>query len=244
MTDAPTPQPARRPGFDDLLGDLFGLNVAGLRSVWTLFAAPRRYFDAARLPDWGHAFTPSVRLWLSLTALTVLLRFLWAQEDGRIAESYAGIWFDFREGLDMESARALGAATLNWILIVTPFVGLLTLSAVSLLFPLWGKGVKGTERVRFGFATIIPGAVLAIPLLPLFPHLTSMDPRVAWLIVLGPSLVFDVSTAARGAFAGQPIAARIAKALVFACVVGPAAYVSSYITQFIAFAIVGYSNPA
>ncbi|PHR92137.1 MAG: hypothetical protein COA69_09010 [Robiginitomaculum sp.] len=64
-------------GFDDFLEDLFGLNIRGLKTLWTSFANPKAYFQACSSPNWHDKFTPSFRLWFTLSALTVFLQFFW-----------------------------------------------------------------------------------------------------------------------------------------------------------------------
>ena len=39
-------------GSDEFFYDIFGINIKGLKSAWTLIRRPAEYFDAARLPDW------------------------------------------------------------------------------------------------------------------------------------------------------------------------------------------------
>ena len=54
---------SRKVGGDDLIEDMFGLNLRGLKTLWVMFASPRKGYEAARSPDWmDRSYTPSIRL--------------------------------------------------------------------------------------------------------------------------------------------------------------------------------------
>jgi len=79
---------AQRVGSDEFFYDIFGVNIKGLKSIWTLLRRPAEYFDAARLPDWGGEHWPSIRIWLGLMGILVALQFLWASESSEMTAMF------------------------------------------------------------------------------------------------------------------------------------------------------------
>lgn len=152
---------------DDLAGDLFSLNIRGLRSIAILWARPSAYFDAADDAEWKDSYTPSVRLWLSLIALSSLLQVIWLSPTSPIVMAYAD---GFREaGLALPETLtfpALGEEAAVLIFTAFPIVQLLTFLFILPLFRVWGRETTFSLRVRYGFATMIPSASLMMIILP------------------------------------------------------------------------------
>ena len=135
-------------GLDDLLEDLFGMNIRSFKTIGVLFASPRRYFTAAKTPSWMDKYTPSTRLWLGLMAILIALQFFWASPDAALmsnlantlntafsgAASKAGSSADFAN-FDMAS-ELQKAMKLNYL--IYPFVFVFAFSVFAWLYRAWG----------------------------------------------------------------------------------------------------------
>ncbi len=154
-------------GMDDLAGDVFSLNIRGLKSISTLWSSPKTYFEAARDHDWQGHFTPSVRLWLSIVALASLLQFIWVGSGSPLVEAYIQ---GFRDAGAVSaggtSVEELGEIAAVWIFGIFPIVQLLIFLFLLPLIPLWGKGTTFSLRVRYGFAMMVPSASVMILIMP------------------------------------------------------------------------------
>ncbi len=191
-------------GVDDLAGDIFNLNIRGLKSITALWRSPKTYFQAARRTDWSGRFTPSVRLWLSIIALTSLLQFIWIGSGSPLVEAYTQGFRDAGVVVAGETTvEELSEIAAVWIFGIFPIVQLVLFLFLLPLFPLWGKGTTFSLRVRYGFAMMVPSASLMVFILPsmaLFP------PGVMSSFGLGIGLMaflVDAQTAYRGGFGGS-----------------------------------------
>ncbi|WP_300555614.1 hypothetical protein [Maricaulis sp.] len=186
---------------DDLAEDTFGLNLRGLKSMATIWLAPRRYFSAAETPDWGGRYTPSIRLWLSLIALASLLQFVWIGSNTPLVDAYAE---GFRNAgvVPGEGQRyqELGEAAALWIYAIAPAMQLAGFLLLLPLFGFWGQPTTYSQRVRNSFAVMIPSATVLVAGLPALSLLSSSQlGNVGYLIGL-VTLLLDAATGFRGTF--------------------------------------------
>lgn len=243
MGERPTREStANRLGFDELLLDIFGLNIRGLRTVGATIATPRRYFDAARDGDWHGRYTPSIRVWFSIITVMMLLRFIWAGDgsaimNGTIAQ-FEAMQLTFADDHSAESAARVYVGMQS---VATPFVMLALYTLLAMAYPFWGPGVSLALRVRFGFATVIPSNALSLVLT--FP-LGFVSDRLFVLLIAGTlagALILDTLTATRGAFADRDFGDGLARGLGFAILVLGIALIASFLLQ-IAVAVVMFHN--
>jgi len=208
--------------FDDLAGDLFSLNIRGLRSIAALWAQPARYFEAAEQTDWQDQYTPSVRLWLSLIALSSLLQVISLSADSPIVLAYADGFQDAGLALPPElTFQAIGEEATVWIFTAFPIVQLLTFLLILPLFNLWGGETTFSLRVRYGFAMMVPSASLMLIIMP-GAKLVGMPAE--WAIIFGAmvgliAFLVDALTVHRGARAGSGPTSRLVRSALIAAVV-------------------------
>jgi hypothetical protein len=198
---------------DDLAEDVFGLNVRGIRSIGTIWVNPAAYFMAAREKSWSGRFTPSIRLWLSLIALTSLLQFIWIGGDTPLVSAYAE---GFRsagltppEGMNFEQ---LGQHTALWIYAIAPIIQLTLFLLVLGFFPFWGEKTTYGMRIRNIFAVMIPSATLLALFLPSMALIPSTHLAAFGYIIGIVTFALDGSTAYRAAFPSQTLLGRIWRA--------------------------------
>jgi len=206
-------------GIDDLAGDLFSLNIRGMRSIGTLLADPARYFDAADDADWQDSYTPSVRLWLSLIALSSLLQVISLSSDSPIVLAYADGFRDAGLVLPRElSFQMLGEEATVWIFTAFPIVQLLTFLLILPHLKLWGRETTFSLRVRYGFAMMIPSATVMLFIMP-GAKLVGMPPE--WVVLFGAmvgliAFLVDAVTVHRGARAGTSQFGRLVRSVLIA----------------------------
>ena len=162
----------RPAGWDALLNDLFGLNVRALRSLTASLASPARLFEAARDPDWLGRYTPSIRLVFTLIAVTVFLRFVWADEGSGLyqatREQFAALEDTF-SGYDLD---ALTRDYLNIYLIAFPTAYFFVHALFALMLRVWGKGTPLAVRIRLYFVALLPGLLLGVSMTVLMATLS------------------------------------------------------------------------
>lgn len=183
MTETSSKQPslandltgAPRVGSDEFFYDIFGINIKGLKSIWTLFRRPVEYFEAARLPDWGGEHWPSIRIWLGIMGLLVALQFVWASESSEMtamfqtlatipADSFndaarnKGVTIDL-SALDRQS---LGKQAFKRWVFIYPFFFIAAMCALAFIFRAWKPAVSFVIRLRYIFAIIIPASVFGV----------------------------------------------------------------------------------
>jgi len=78
-------------GFDNLLEDIFGLNIRALKTIGVMFRKPVDYFKAARTPEWEDKYTPSFRVWFGIMAILVALNFIYNNDKSAMTAAYQGM---------------------------------------------------------------------------------------------------------------------------------------------------------
>ena len=205
---------------DALAEDLFGLNLRGLRSVRVLWVRPKRYFSAAKTLDWNDTYTPSIRLWLSFFALYSLLQVWWIGENVGMISAYAAGFAKpgllLPEGMTYED---VGKETVLWVFGLVPVLHIVSMVALSLVYPFWGEPTTTALRQRYLFATIVPSASL----MPVFMTIMLFVPG-DWLVGYGVviamvSFLIHFQTGYRGAYAGVSGLSKVWRAGLLAAIV-------------------------
>lgn len=205
---------------DALAEDLFGLNVRGLRSVRTLWARPKRYFAAARSLDWNGTYTPSIRLYLSFFALYSLLKVWWIGGNAGMVGAYAA---GFAEaGVVVPPGKTMddiGKEAVLWIFGLVPILQIVTMVALSLIYPFWGERTSAALRQRYFFAVIVPSASL-MPIFMTMMLFVPGDGLTAYALGLAAvTFAIDTQTGYRGAFAARRPSGRAWRAALLAAIV-------------------------
>lgn len=219
-------------GFDDLVEDTFGLNLKGVQSILVLFRKPQAYFEAALDPDWLKTYTPSIRLWFSVTAVIFFFNFLWADTDASTIQ--AMITSLDESGMELPAGVTSETAALTlarWWFGFLPFTTMAFYLVLGYLWPWWGRPLTATLRIRNVFATVVPGTVLT-----LFTTLGMAWLPASWFLpyyVLVILMVFavDSATAWRGLFTGLSGWARHGRALLLGGATALAALTASFVAQ-------------
>ena len=187
---------------DALAEDLFGLNIRGLRTLYVLWVHPRRYFDAARNPDWQNAYTPSIRLWLSFFALFSALKLWWIGGNDGMIDAYAAGFAEGRVPLpDGMTYKDVGTEAMLWVFGLWPVLQIISTVLLSLVYPFWGERTSIALRQRYFFAVLVPSASL-MPIfltIMLFVPGNMLDEYGLVLAVLAILIAFQ--TGYRGGFA-------------------------------------------
>lgn len=164
-----------RIGFDNLLEDLFGMNIRGFKTIWVLVTRPKLYFIAAKTPDWQERYTPSFRVWFAIIALTAALAWVWAGPDSPMFNIYREGLLPMVEGANKSLAPQglmIEAGSFNvdqaardvirWTNIFLPVTYFMTLGVIAFLFRSFGERLPYIVRLRYVFAIIIPGSLLGL----------------------------------------------------------------------------------
>ncbi|WP_203291921.1 hypothetical protein [Maricaulis parjimensis] len=188
-------------GVDDLAEDVFGLNIRGLRSIGVIWIRPAVYFSAAQDAGWDGRFTPSIRLWLSLIALTSLFQFIWIGSDTPLVAAYAE---GFRnaglvppEGMTLQQ---LGERAALWIYALAPMVQLALFLLVLGFFPFWGERATYSLALRRVFGVMIPSATLLVLFLPALALVPSSQVAMIGYVIGAVTFLLDALTGYRAAF--------------------------------------------
>ncbi len=228
MRDKINPNPIdEKPDFDSLLSDLFGLNVRGAKTLWDLFARPKRVFESARVFDWHSTYTPTIRLAFSILTVFSLLSFFWASENGVL---YQTLLAQFSDALaDDPNAppidEMIGAMFAGYNF-TYPFAYMLVhMLAASILF-VWGKGTPLVARIRLYFGVASLGIALATLSVFAMPFL---NPNLV-LISSGVGVLFNLAAygvvyarGMRGEFSSFGLISRAVLIAVFIAIVDFAA---------------------
>ncbi|KCZ54428.1 hypothetical protein HY29_14310 [Hyphomonas beringensis] len=219
MSDFHAPKPdqtdsSRQPDLDDMMEDVFGLNIRAGKTVWDLFRRPAKVFSAARTPDWMNgAYTPSFRVYFSLIAILFLFKFFWASDNSMMQIAFETTAEGLREldtRLDLDD-MVDDMMEKNWL--IYPFAVGFWYTLTALLMRIWGKGTPTITRIRLFFAAIIPSTTL----LTIMMITTAKLPFSLMMIIASGSLLvaflFDSLTTWRGLKSVHTKGARLWRAL-------------------------------
>lgn len=223
---------ADRVGSDEFFYDIFGVNIKGLKSIWTIFTRPTDYFAAAQRPDWGSEHWPSIRIWFGIMGILIALQFLWASESSEMTAMFQmlamvladslrdtvaadGITLDV-SALDREQ---LGKEAFKRWIFIYPFFFLIAMCALAFIFRAWRPAVGFVIRLRYIFAIIIPGSVFGLFTTLAMVNLSGQAYVVISFLTLPVMVMLYAITAFRGPFHKFAIGERLGLSLVVALLI-------------------------
>lgn len=222
MEKSETLQPrASRLGFDNLLEDIFGLNIRALKTIWTTFSNPKSYFMAADDPDWMDRYTPSFRVWFGLLALYTVLRFIYGAEDSPMVEMYSSMYEEAAASqpnaeIKLDPVKA-AQEMLKWTFVFFPFALIPFYALLAWIFKPFETETSFVLRFRYIFATVLPSTFLVLlsTFLMLLPLTTE---QFTLITIVSVSIIFVVDwiTGYRGTFARTDGKNRAGLSMVFA----------------------------
>ncbi|MAP95928.1 MAG: hypothetical protein CMK07_13345 [Ponticaulis sp.] len=215
------PDDHKKPGFDALIEDVFGLNLRGLKTIWALIRNPSDVFDAARHEHWQNRFTPSIRLYFSLIALTVFFQFIWAGPHSYMRDAFREQFIliqDLPNFGRFDVDRATDLAIDAYLLISPIIVGAFMLLTACCLF-IWGKGTGFVTRIRLFFAAMVPFTVVNFFFTIATTHASPDKGILIAAIAFTTMLIVNMVTAYRGLKTVHTGSARFWKSLLYSVVV-------------------------
>lgn len=246
-------------GIDDLVEDLFGINIRGLNTIWILIRRPWLYFEAAKTPKWQNLYTPSLRVWFAVFAIGTFFQFIWIGGNTPMFLLYVEVMKDLAEGanaylaengkmIDMnvfdpnETAKIL----VKYSHLFQPFGYLICMFIVAALFHSWGERLSFVVRLRYVFAIIIPGSILGF----VFAITTIKTPAEIFQYVnLGGLFLMAISyfiIAYFGPFRGMETGVRLGRSFGITTLILIAVSIASFIGVSLAFIptmIIGFPEP-
>ncbi|MEM9740775.1 MAG: hypothetical protein AAF829_13010 [Pseudomonadota bacterium] len=203
-------------GWDEMVEDVMGVNLRGLRTIWMAIRDPKRLFTAARSSDWqGRQFGPSLRVFLFILAVILFFQFIWADPQSQVAEAFREVVGTLDE-IDPEFGDEKTVLEgIEVYVVVYPLILVILSFLFSLLVRIWGNGTPLLARVRLYFAAVIPSAFLGIfstLILAAVPLDQSTGPTLAALVIGG---VVDALTTFRGLAPMYAFVSRLWRALLF-----------------------------
>ena len=246
-------------GIDDLVEDLFGINLRGLSTIWILIRRPWLYFEAAKTPKWQDRYTPSLRVWFAVFAIGTFFQFVWIGGNSPLFLQYVEVMKDLAEGanasfaengemIDMnvfdpnETAKIL----VKYSQLFLPLGYLICMFIVAALFHSWGERLSFVVRLRYVFAIIIPGSILGF----VFAIATIRTPAEIFQYVnLGGVLLMTISysiVAYFGPFRGMETGVRLGRSFGITTLILIAVLIASFISISLAFIptlIIGFPEP-
>ncbi|MGJ8559703.1 MAG: hypothetical protein ACSHX3_05665 [Litorimonas sp.] len=230
----------------DLMEDILGFGARTFRSIQATFMSPRRYFEAAKQPDWGGIFSPSVRIYLGLIAISAVFRFAFTGENGVMTTLYEQQFIQMFDQIEIDQGRRpeitekeMAMNVLRYYFPLTPFIALPLFMVVGFMFRSFGEPLNAVVRIRYVFACMIPATLtmtvfsLSMALLP-----STLTERLS-LVGLGLTLILVYITAYRGAFSAEMTsrAAKFGRAIGLSALILVAMMLASIIALMVAIII-------
>jgi hypothetical protein len=191
-------------GIGDLFEDGFGFGSKTAKTIKDAVLRPRRYFLAAQTKDWN-GFTPSIRVYVTLLALSSYFRYLYIGEGQLMTELYVGQFEQVVATLSEQDARwsvvdprALTNSVLDRLFLYTPFATFALYTIFGLLWRAYAEPLNAAVRVRYIYALLIPANLLL--LLAIFP-MTLLPSAYAGFVSFG-SLILTAGVVAITAYLG------------------------------------------
>jgi len=235
-------------GRDELLYDLIGINLMGLKSLGTLIKNPVDYFNAALSPDWEGRHWPSMRMWFGLMTIMIGLQFIWASESSEMTAMFRGLASSITEGVNQgaasknevvdfsgfDVAEAGKKMFKNWIFIY-PFFFVAFMCLLGFIFRGWERKLPYVARIRFIFAIIVPGTLIGLFSTFMFIPLKGTAYMIASVVsIILIFLVYWV-TAYRGAYAHCEMGTRIGMSIVISLLIIVTLTLAQFTSMMIAF---------
>jgi len=213
-------------GFDNLLEDIFGLNIRALKTIGVLFRKPFDYFTAARTPEWEDKYTPSFRVWFGILALLVAMNFIYNNDGSAMTEAYEGMMSQLATQMEQTQNTAnekLGKSSdiieidINqaakdmgkWVMVYYPFAYIPFMALAGVILRFWGRPLTYVTRLRYLFAVVIPSTTFMF--ISTFLVLLISIEHIAWVTAMMflIIIVLDFITSYRGPFKKMPKLKRI-----------------------------------
>lgn len=237
--------PVTKIGFEEFLEDVFGLNIRSAKTIWMSFKKPSRYFDAARTPDWEQKYTPSLRLWLGLTALMVALQFIWARPDGTFMSAMReGLVGGLKSGMESGSKQKMDLTnfdfdavfldTIQLNTLLYPFIFIFFMSLLAFLYRAWGQKLPFVVRQRYIFAIIVPATVFGLFTTLLMTFASTEVFKVISLLQVGVIIGLYFITAYRGPYAGMEPGEKFGRSIVLSITITITLLIAQMISLMIA----------
>lgn len=230
-------------GLDDLLEDLFGMNIRSFKTIWILFFSPQQYFIAAKTPSWMNKYTPSTRLWLGLMAILIALQFFWASPDAAFMSNLANTFNTAFSGAALKAGSTADFANFNMTAelqkamklnyLIYPFVFVFAFSVFAWLYRAWGEVLSFTVRLRFVFAVIVPASVIGLATTLVTPLLSTAQLTLFSIVQTIVILGIYFLTAFRGAYGHMDRGEAFGRSIVLATCI----FITLTIAQLISYGI-------
>lgn len=150
-------------GWNELVEDLVGVNLRGLRTLAAAFTTPAKLFTAARSRDWqGVFFSPSVRVYIFLIAVVVFFQFIWADASSPSVQGMREQLESLAEVDPRLDDPELVERVMDLFAVVFPIASLLLTLLASLLVRIWGAGTPLLVRIRLYFVAILPSTLFQL----------------------------------------------------------------------------------
>ncbi len=159
-------------GWGEFLEDIFGFNLRSFKSIWALFKNPADYFRAARSPHWLDKYTPSLRIILGLTAISIALQFLWTRPNSQVLEA---MHTSLRNGFEIGAGAGGKPIDLSQVDLRENLITMLEFSSkiqtpifiilmglLAWAYRAWGEKLPYIVRLRYLFALWIPPFIVSV----------------------------------------------------------------------------------
>jgi len=223
-TDKTVNEPDLKIGLEEFLEDVFGLNIRSAITIWFLFKNPSIYFQAAKTKDWQQRFTPSLRLWLGLMTIMVALQFIWARPDGSLMQHMkeamksglnTGIQSTSEKSVNLDNfdfdAAIIAMMKLNTL--IYPFIFVIAMSLLALIYRAWGTRLSYVVRQRYIFAIIVPATVIGLISTILMTFVSREIYMVISIVQTLAILAIYFLTAYRGPYAHMDVGEKVGRSI-------------------------------
>lgn len=204
MTEQPSFRDVK---FADLIEDILGFGARTFHSLKASIISPRDYYAAGKIPDWTGKFSPSVRVYLGLIAVSAVFRFLYAGEDGVMTELYTNQFVQIFDQIEAQkgvrptiSESEMAMTTLRYYFPIAPFVALPLYMIVGLMFQSFGERLNAVVRIRHVFVSVIPATLFMTVLTIAFAFLPNSIIGIISASSMVVAMIMIGITAYRGAF--------------------------------------------
>ena len=213
-------------GFDNLLEDIFGLNIRALKTIGIMFRKPVDYFKAARTPEWEDKYTPSFRVWFGIMAILVALNFIYNNDKSAMTAAYQGMVEQLATQFEHDHNAAnvkngqppdiidvdIDKAAIDmgkWAMVYYPFAYIPFMALAGIFVRFWGRSLTYVTRLRYLFAVTIPG--VAFMFVSTFLVLVVSARYFLWLTAVMFLIIvaLDFITSYRGPFRDMPRPKRL-----------------------------------
>ncbi len=189
---------------EDILEEITGFNFRSLRTLRDLFLKPSKVFEAYARGE--RTYTPSLRLWLSLTVVLTIITYFFGSHEDLFANAYAN-WPDSLrqqvlsqiDGSFADLARIQGELYGLFQSTVTGLVGFTSIGLIAL----FSGPMRWAARMNLTFALSSAGAVAALVLFPVMVQRPDLGLIMVPIMVAVYSLTYARGVSGLGAKASK-----------------------------------------